>query len=51
MTLADGAVAFDADLPLYASIAASVVVLAAAVTFTLRYPAHAAKKATLSGQA
>jgi hypothetical protein len=45
MTLADGAVAFDADLPLYASIAASLVVLAAAVTFTLRYPAHAAKKA------
>ncbi|MCX7280891.1 MAG: hypothetical protein NTX21_04920, partial [Alphaproteobacteria bacterium] len=45
MALADGAVAFDTDLPLYASIAASVVVLAATVTFTLRYPAHAAKKA------
>jgi hypothetical protein len=45
MTLADGAVAFDAQLPLYASIAVSVAVLAAAVTFTLRYPAYAAKKA------
>ena len=45
MALADGAVAFDAELPLYASIAASVVVLAGAVTFTLRYPAYAAKKA------
>lgn len=44
MTLADGAVAFDADLPLYASIAVSVVALAAAVTFTLRYPTYAAKK-------
>jgi hypothetical protein len=45
MAIADGAVAFDADLPLYASIAASVLVLAGAVTFTLRYPTYAAKKA------
>ena len=45
MTAADGAVAFDGQLPLYASIAVSVVMLAAAVTFTLRYPAYAAKKA------
>jgi hypothetical protein len=48
MAVADGAVAFDAELPLYGSIAISVVALAAAVTFTLRYPAHAAKKAALS---
>jgi hypothetical protein len=45
MAIADGAVAFNADLPLYASIAASVLVLAGAVTFTLRYPTYAAKKA------
>ena len=45
MAVADGAVAFDAQLPLYASIAASVLVLAGAVTFTLRYPAYAAKNA------
>jgi hypothetical protein len=44
MTLADGAVAFSAELPLYGSIAASMLMLAVAVTFTLRYPAHAAKK-------
>ena len=44
MTLADGAVAFDAQLPLYASIAVSIVMLAGAVTITLRYPAYAAKK-------
>ena len=44
MALADGAVAFDARWPLYASIAVSLAVLAAAVTFTLRYPAYAAKK-------
>ena len=50
MTMADGAVAFDPELPLYASIAVSVAVLAAAVTFTLRYPAHAAKKAAPGGQ-
>lgn len=45
MALADGAVAFNAELPLYGSIAASMLMLALAVTFTLRYPAHAAKKA------
>ena len=45
MAAADGAVAFDGELPLYGSIAVSVIALAAAVTFTLRYPAHAAKKA------
>jgi hypothetical protein len=45
MSLADGAVAFDPELPLYASIAASMVVLAGAVTFTLRYPAYTAKNA------
>ena len=50
MAAADGAVAFDAELPLYASIAVSVVVLAGAVTFTLRYPAHAAKKSASTGQ-
>ena len=43
MAAADGAVAFDAELPLYGSIAISVAALAAAVTFTLRYPALAAK--------
>jgi hypothetical protein len=47
MAAADGAVAFDAGLPLYGSIAISVVALAAAVTFTLRYPARAAKKAAV----
>jgi len=44
MAGADGAVAFDAELPLYGSIAISLVALAAAVTFTLRYPALAAKR-------
>jgi hypothetical protein len=44
MTLADGAVAFDPRLPLYASIAVSVIALGLAVTFTLRYPALAAKR-------
>jgi hypothetical protein len=48
MALADGAVTFDPDLPLYGSIAVSVIALAAAVTFTLRYPAYAARKAALS---
>jgi hypothetical protein len=47
MAAADGAVAFDAELPLYGSIAISVAALAAAVTFTLRYPARAAKKAAV----
>ena len=42
--LADGAVAFDPRLPLYASIAVSVIALGLAVTFTLRYPALAAKR-------
>ena len=41
---ADGAVAFDPDLPLYGSIAVSVIALAGAVTVTLRYPALAAKR-------
>jgi hypothetical protein len=44
MTLADGAVAFDPRLPLYASIAVSVIALGLAITFTLRYPALAAKR-------
>lgn len=44
MALADGAVAFDTGLPLYASIAISLVVLAAVITFTLRYPALAARR-------
>jgi hypothetical protein len=44
MALADGAVAFDTGLPLYGSIAISLIVLAAAVSFTLRYPALAAKR-------
>jgi hypothetical protein len=44
MAVADGAVAFDPELPLYASIAISMVALALAVTFTLRYPALAAKR-------
>jgi hypothetical protein len=44
MAAADGAVAFDPELPLYASVAISVVALALAVTFTLRYPALAAKR-------
>jgi hypothetical protein len=43
MAMADGAVTFDSHLPLYASIAISVLALASAVTFTLRYPARAAK--------
>jgi hypothetical protein len=46
MALADGAVTFNSDLPLYASIAVSVLTLAFAVTFTLRYPTLAAKRAT-----
>lgn len=44
MAAADGAVAFDPRLPLYASIAVSVLALALAITFTLRYPALAAKR-------
>ncbi len=44
MTLADGAVTFEPALPLWASVAISVLALAAAITFTLRYPALAAKR-------
>jgi hypothetical protein len=44
MAVADGAVTFDTGLPLYGSIAISLVALAAAITFTLRYPALAAKR-------
>ena len=44
MAVADGAVAFLPQLALYGSIAVSVVALGLAVTFTLRYPAHAARK-------
>jgi hypothetical protein len=45
MAAADAAVAFGGDVPLYASIAVSVVALAGAVSFTLRHPAHAARQA------
>jgi len=44
MAVADGAVAFLPQLALYGSVAVSVIVLGAAVTFTLRYPARAARK-------
>ena len=44
MAAADGAVAFDPRLPLYASIAVSVIALGLAVSFTLRYPALAARR-------
>ena len=44
MAIADGAVTFDAGLPLYASVAISLVALASAITFTLRYPALAANR-------
>lgn len=44
MAVADGAVAFDPRLPLYGSVAISLIALALAVTFTLRYPALAAKR-------
>lgn len=44
MALADGAVAIDPRLPLNASVAVSVIALGLAVTFTLRYPALAAKR-------
>jgi hypothetical protein len=47
MAVTDGAVAFEPRLPLYASIAVSVIALGLAVTFTLRYPALVAKR--LSG--
>ena len=41
---ADGAVLFNTGLPLYGSIAISLAALAVAITFTLRYPALAAKR-------
>ena len=44
MGLADAAVAFDTGLPLYATVAISLAVLAGATFFTLRYPAHAAAR-------
>jgi hypothetical protein len=44
MAAADGAVTFDTGLPLYGSIAIALVALAGAITFTLRYPALAAKQ-------
>lgn len=44
MAAADGAVVFDPGLPLYGSIAISLVALGCAITFTLRYPALAAKR-------
>ena len=44
MAAADGAVAFSPRLALYGSVAVSVIALGAAVTFTLRYPALAAKR-------
>jgi hypothetical protein len=47
MAAADGAVTFMTQVPLYGGIAVSVAALAAAVTFTLRYPAQAAKRAAL----
>src|ERR1700722_17022145 len=43
MTLADAAVTF-AGLPLYVSVAVSVIVLAGAVSLTLRYPLMAARR-------
>lgn len=43
MTLADAAVAF-LPLPFYVGIAVSIVALAAAITFTLLYPALAAER-------
>ncbi len=44
MAIADGLVTFDPRLPLWASVAVSVAALGAAITFTLRYPALAAKR-------
>lgn len=44
MAVADGAVTFDAGLPLYASVAISLIALASAIAFTLRYPALAANR-------
>jgi hypothetical protein len=47
IAVADGAVSFDTGLPLYGSIAISLIALSVAVAFTLRYPARAAKKAAV----
>ncbi len=44
MAGADGVVLLDPRLPLYVSIAVSVIALGLAVSFTLRYPALAAKR-------
>jgi hypothetical protein len=44
MAVADGAVAFIQGLAIYGSIAISVIALGLAATFTLRYPALAAKR-------
>jgi hypothetical protein len=44
MAVADGAVAFMPRLALYGSIAVSVIALGVAISFTLRYPALAAKR-------
>jgi hypothetical protein len=44
MTLADGAVTFEPALPLWGSVAVSVLALGASITFTLRYPALAARR-------
>lgn len=47
MASADAIVTFSGWVPLYASIAVSVLALALAITFTLRYPSRMAKKAAL----
>ena len=44
MTVADAAVTFDAELPLYAAVATGLAALAVATLFTLRYPAYAAAR-------
>ena len=44
MTAADAAVTFASLLPIYSAMAIGAVALAIAVTFTLRYPALAARK-------
>jgi len=46
MTLADGAVTFDNAVPIWIGVAVSIAALGAATTFTLRYPALAAKRLT-----
>ncbi len=50
MAAADAAVVFAAAVPLWSSIAISVAALAGAVTFTLRYPMVAARRAALPPQ-